>query len=161
MKAEGRTRFSEFLRHLRKARNLSQYELAKRLGVSQTYIYEFEKGRRGAPPLVHVLRLAQALDLSKDESRELMELAADERTDGTVFQVVLEKNRQITALEDELRSAAFRGETEPVVIGQHRFELPPRTEIPLAIREFLRQHPELHLTSGQLLSLVSLRGRGW
>ncbi len=161
MKEKGRTRFSDFLKRSRKARNLSQYDLARRLGVSQTYIYEFEKGRRGAPPLMHVMRLAHVLDLNKEDSRTLLELAATERPDRPVFDAFLDQDRRVALLEQQLHVAETGArDLERVRIGDHAFDLPKGTEIPSGIAGYLREHPETTITGEQLLVLLSLRGRG-
>ena len=152
--------FSSFLRHARKARSLTQYDLARELGVSQTYVYEFEKGRRGAPPLVHVLRLAEILRLDKEESRRFLELARAERTDARVFDVVLRKEHEIAALREELRSAISPEEILDIQVGGHTFRLPRGTQVPEIISRHISDHPDQRLTSGQLLVLLSFRGRG-
>lgn len=53
--------FSENLFALRKEKGLSQNELAKRAGLSQTAIYYLEKGKRQAK-FETILRIAAALD---------------------------------------------------------------------------------------------------
>ncbi|BDG27217.1 MULTISPECIES: helix-turn-helix domain-containing protein [Thermus] len=52
----------QLLRTLREERGLSQGALAKKIGVTQGYIHQLERGIR-RPSIRVLLRLAQALDV--------------------------------------------------------------------------------------------------
>lgn len=54
--------FSENLKKIRTERGISQQELAKKVGVSQTAIYQWEKGTR-APKAEAIAKLANILDV--------------------------------------------------------------------------------------------------
>jgi len=55
------TRFGQWLVDARKAAGMSQAELARRIGVSDTYISAIETGRKTAPPHAHVQAIAACL----------------------------------------------------------------------------------------------------
>jgi len=57
-----RARFGQRLREVRRARGLSQEELAFKAGLHRTYVSSAERGQRNVG-LVNVERLAQALDI--------------------------------------------------------------------------------------------------
>lgn len=63
MQDDVRVRFGERLRELRRARRMSQEELAFRSGLTQTYLSQVEKGQRNIS-LVNIEKLAKALGVS-------------------------------------------------------------------------------------------------
>ena len=66
------TRFGQRIRELRKARGMSQKELAAKASIDFTYLSKIENARR-LPPRERVIRaMAQALQI---DERELMTLA--------------------------------------------------------------------------------------
>ena len=62
MDEDVRALFGERLRELRRARQLSQEELAFRSGLTQTYVSQVEKGQRNIS-LRNIARLAKALEV--------------------------------------------------------------------------------------------------
>lgn len=68
--------FGEALRSSRLAASLTQEELAERAGVSATAIAALERGRRRAPRLSTLRRIAEGLDLDGPELAELARLAS-------------------------------------------------------------------------------------
>lgn len=75
--------FSEKLQQLRKQRNLTQEELARRLYVSRTAISKWESGR-GYPGIESLKAIAKAFSVSVDEllsGEELLILAESEGRD--------------------------------------------------------------------------------
>ena len=75
--------FNEKLQELRKARSLTQEELAEALFVSRTAISKWESGR-GYPNLDSLKEISRFFDLSIDElicSEEIITAAADEKKD--------------------------------------------------------------------------------
>ena len=67
--------FGKRLRELRKARGLTQSELAQKTSISFTYVSKLETGTIPAPRQHNILSLAKALDLNKAETDELFGLA--------------------------------------------------------------------------------------
>ena len=55
----------------REAKGLSQYKLARQLGITQTFLSEIERGRKN-PSLEQFFRICEALDirLFPDEGQE-------------------------------------------------------------------------------------------
>lgn len=68
--------FGDRIRELRLERNLTQWDVADRTGVSNTYISALESGRKPAPPHVIVTALAACLQTSEEI---LWKLARGER----------------------------------------------------------------------------------
>lgn len=60
------TTFGQQLRRLRRQQRLTQMELAKTVGVSNTYISALESGRKPAPPHEVVIALASSLQVDAD-----------------------------------------------------------------------------------------------
>ena len=60
LESDIRVRFGRRLRELRKARGLSQEELAFRAGLHRTYVSSAERGERNVA-LINIERLANAL----------------------------------------------------------------------------------------------------
>jgi transcriptional regulator with XRE-family HTH domain len=58
--------FRRRLRERRKAANLSQQELAGKLGVAQSYVSQLESGRSGPPTIDRAYDLARACETSVD-----------------------------------------------------------------------------------------------
>ena len=69
------TPFGEKLRHLRKAKSVSQKEMAAALGVSPAYLSALEHGRRGAPSWALVQKTIGYFNIIWDEAEELEQLA--------------------------------------------------------------------------------------
>ena len=59
--------FGQRLRNLRKQKNLSQRDLAARVGIDFTYLSKIEGGRLDPPSEVIIQRIAQVLEADEDE----------------------------------------------------------------------------------------------
>lgn len=59
--------FGERLRELRRAKNISQRDLASQIDVDFTYLSKIENDRMPAPSAKTILALARALDADADE----------------------------------------------------------------------------------------------
>lgn len=69
------TPFGLKLRELRRAKNVSQKEMAAALGVSAAYLSALEHGRRGIPTWVLVQKMIGYFNIIWDEAEELQRLA--------------------------------------------------------------------------------------
>jgi len=69
------TPFGEKLRQLRRAKAVSQKEMAAALGVSAAYLSALEHGRRGAPSWALVQKTIGYFNIIWDEAEELEQLA--------------------------------------------------------------------------------------
>lgn len=69
------TPFGERLRELRAERNMTQKELAKKIGVSAAYLSALEHGKRGTPRWILVQQIISSLNIIWDEADELQGLA--------------------------------------------------------------------------------------
>jgi len=59
-----KARFGELVHEARRRAELSLRELAAQSGIDYTRLYRIERGERPAPPLPHIRKLAEILDLS-------------------------------------------------------------------------------------------------
>jgi len=60
-------KFGQYLRRLRKKKNLSLRQLSDLTGISDSYLSLIEKGKRGVPRPEYLRRLAEALGVSYDD----------------------------------------------------------------------------------------------
>jgi transcriptional regulator with XRE-family HTH domain len=94
--------FGDRIRTLRKARDLTQMQLAEYVGVSQTAVGAWESGKREVPKGDNLLRLAEALGF---DANELMVVTGNSPKESTeevhllaAFRV-LPKERQLIAIK--------------------------------------------------------------
>lgn len=71
--------FGEFLKFKRKEKKMTMNELGKALGYTAPHISDVEKGRRGPFDITKLNLLIEILDLSKQETAKMMELAGEYR----------------------------------------------------------------------------------
>jgi transcriptional regulator with XRE-family HTH domain len=71
--------FGERIRELRQQVGLTQWQIADRTGVSNTYISALESGRKPAPPRAIVTALAACLQTNEDELWNLARAEREER----------------------------------------------------------------------------------
>lgn len=69
------TPFADKIRQIRKARGISQKEMAEALGVSPAYLSALEHGHRSPPNWVMVQKIIGYLNVIWDEADELQRLA--------------------------------------------------------------------------------------
>ena len=69
------TPFGERLRQLRAERNMTQKQMAARIGVSAAYLSALEHGHRGVPSWVLLQRIIACLNIIWDDADELQRLA--------------------------------------------------------------------------------------
>ena len=71
--------FGELLKDYRSKRNMTQQEIADRLGLSSPYIAQIESGFKPPPPQVLVEKMALILQMNYDQRREFSDSAEKER----------------------------------------------------------------------------------
>ena len=71
--------FGERIRELRREAGLTQWDVAHKTGVSNTYISALESGRKPAPPHVIVTALASCLSTSEDDLWAIARAEREER----------------------------------------------------------------------------------
>lgn len=69
------TPFGEKVRELRKARGISQKQMAKRLAISPAYLSALEHGHRGRPSWALIQQIISFFNIIWDEAEELENLA--------------------------------------------------------------------------------------
>ncbi|MCK5247505.1 helix-turn-helix transcriptional regulator [Candidatus Bipolaricaulota bacterium] len=72
-------RFGDKIKELRQKLGLTQWQVADRTGVSNTYISALESGRKPAPPHVIVTALAACLEISEEALWNLARAEREER----------------------------------------------------------------------------------
>lgn len=97
--------FGQRLRDLRKQKNLSQRDLAARVGIDFTYLSKIEGGRLDPPSEVIIQRIAQVLEADEDE---LINLAGKVPKD---LKAVLEESPQAVELLRVLSERKLPNET--------------------------------------------------
>lgn len=80
-----RQTFGELLFIQRTAARLTQAELARRSGLSKSYISSVENGRLPSPSPATITRIASSLNVSTAGHRELLEAASVERQPAIIF----------------------------------------------------------------------------
>ena len=71
MAPDGETGFGALVAHLRQRRGLSQGQLARATGLSRTYVYHLETGKRQAPSPRVARALVRALELHGEDRRHV------------------------------------------------------------------------------------------
>ena len=69
------TPFGEKVRELRKARGISQKQMAKKLAISPAYLSALEHGHRGRPSWALIQQIISFFNIIWDEAEELEHLA--------------------------------------------------------------------------------------
>ncbi len=73
------TPFGQRLRELRRARGITQKQMAEGIGVSAAYLSALEHGRRGVPSWATMQAVIGYLNVIWDEAEDLQKLAAASR----------------------------------------------------------------------------------
>jgi transcriptional regulator with XRE-family HTH domain len=104
------TPFGERLRELRRAKGVSQKQMAASLGVSAAYLSALEHGRRGVPSWAMVQKIIGYFNVIWDDAEELQRLA--ETSDPRVVIDTAGLSAKATALANLLaaRIAMLDGE---------------------------------------------------
>lgn len=74
--------FGAFITEKRKTANITLRRFAEMIGIAPAYLSDIEKGNRYPPDKAKLDSIAQALQLSQDETNHLYDLAAAERENG-------------------------------------------------------------------------------
>ncbi|MDZ4878324.1 MAG: hypothetical protein CLLPBCKN_007759 [Chroococcidiopsis cubana SAG 39.79] len=94
--------FGKVIRQARKAREFSQRELAKLIGVDYTYLSKLENDHAGYPPSEDVIhKLSLHLDLPEAELRHLAGRITPD--DTKVFEELVRKYKQMPVLLRRMR----------------------------------------------------------
>lgn len=73
------TRFGDFVREKRLQRKINLRKLAEIIGIVPAYMSDIENNRRYPPDKEKIYRIAEALELSEEETNTLFDLAANEK----------------------------------------------------------------------------------
>jgi transcriptional regulator with XRE-family HTH domain len=106
-KKYGETPFGQRLVALRKARGLTQVQLARLAGTTQRAVSYYEN-EAGFPPAPAVIQLARALRITTDELLGLKTPKVDHLNDDAESRRLWRRFRQMAALPDRDRRAVVR-----------------------------------------------------
>lgn len=67
--------FGSYITKMRERKGIGLRELGRQIGISSEHLCNIEKDRRVAPPYRNQLEIAKALQLTKEESETLFDLA--------------------------------------------------------------------------------------
>ncbi|MFP4058589.1 MAG: LexA family transcriptional regulator [Candidatus Brocadiia bacterium] len=115
-------RFRDYLDSLCRSRGVQYAELARRVGVTKSYVGQLVHGHSKPPPRERCRQIADALDLAPDERRRLVDLAVRERAHDEARHKLEELDSEV----DVLREAAgdlLHGLLD--ALPPNREELPP------------------------------------
>ena len=93
---QNKNKFGLFIRELRIKKNIGQRDLAKKIGVSPSYLNDIEKEKRSAPKLNVIKKISKYLETNLDE---LNDLAGDSKKQvAPDISEYMEKNPKIISL---------------------------------------------------------------
>ena len=95
------TKFGQFISDLRIRHSMSGQELADRVGISKTYLWQLEHGVRLNPDADVIIKIANALDLTEKESATLYDMYAE--ATGQISPDIAEYVKNNSALQRAIR----------------------------------------------------------
>ena len=93
---QNKNKFGFFIRELRIQKNIGQRDLAKKIGVSPSYLNDIEKEKRSAPKLAVIKKLSKYLETNLDELNDLAGVSKKEVAPD--ISEYMEKNPKIISL---------------------------------------------------------------
>ena len=93
---QNKNKFGLFIRELRIKKNIGQRDLAKKIGVSPSYLNDIEKEKRSAPKLAVIKKLSKYLETNLDELNDLAGVSKKEVAPD--ISEYMEKNPKIISL---------------------------------------------------------------
>jgi transcriptional regulator with XRE-family HTH domain len=91
--AVGREKFGAFIRRLREAKGIGLREMARKIGVSPTYLSKIERDEFPPPTEDRVRKIAEILECNVDEL-----LARADRVSSDVSELIKQRPVELTAL---------------------------------------------------------------
>jgi SOS-response transcriptional repressor LexA len=93
--------FKNFIKNKRKKLGYSQNQLAKLIGITQSYFNGIERGEVKNPPSEAVLdKISEALQLTEEESKNMKYMAALERTPEIIRRELYDIEKKLKFLEN-------------------------------------------------------------
>jgi len=93
---QNKNKFGLFIRELRIKKNIGQRDLAKKIGVSPSYLNDIEKEKRSAPKLAVIKKLSKYLETNLDKLNDLAGVSKKEVAPD--ISEYMEKNPKIISL---------------------------------------------------------------
>ena len=93
---QNKNKFGLFIRELRIKKNIGQRDLAKKIGVSPSYLNDIEKEKRSAPKLTVIKKISKYLETNLDELNDLAGVSKKEVAPD--ISEYMEKNPKIISL---------------------------------------------------------------
>ena len=104
------TAFGQFISEMRTRDNISCHQLADKIGISTAYLSQIERGIRNHPDPTLIMKIAEALQLSRADEVRLYDLYAEET--GQLQPDIVEYLRGNCAARYALRKARDANATE-------------------------------------------------
>jgi transcriptional regulator with XRE-family HTH domain len=105
--------FGDRIRELRQRAGLTQWDVANRTGVSNTYISALESGRKPAPPHVIVTALAACLQTSEEALWKMARAEREERLKRRIDGVPTSQ-RTARAVDDGMKPPVADASEDPL-----------------------------------------------
>ena len=100
---QNKNKFGLFIRELRIKKNIGQRDLAKKIGVSPSYLNDIEKEKRSAPKLAVIKKLSKYLETNLDELNDLAGVSKKEVAPD--ISEYMEKNPKIISLIRSIKNS--------------------------------------------------------
>jgi len=123
--------FGNILKRVREQANISKTDLAKKIGVSPSYIMNLEAGRKKPPPKKRVFQISEALSLSKRKEKELLLSATKERVKEDERWLLARSGIDPSddALNQEITKALKDKDSVKVLLKFHSFDKEKRKDL--------------------------------
>lgn len=131
--------FNKTLSQYRERAGIKKVDLARKVEVSLTYIANLESGRQKPPTRETCERLAQALSLNDQESRELQEQAVLERLKSTDFDTI--KGRLTKSKTHAALTPAEKPNKAPILPWERANKKISEDDIPIGLETITVETP--------------------
>lgn len=81
MKKNSKSEYGEILTRIIKDKNITQQEFYSQLGIKKPYFYDIVSGKVNPPPPETQIKIVKILNLSENETRSLLDIAAKARNE--------------------------------------------------------------------------------
>lgn len=105
-------KFGEYLKSCRTKRNLKLLQTAHMMNISSSYLSSLENGRRPAPSVSVLQKMADVLELDPQERNHLFDLAAENKKPPALADDLASYICQTPQLRDTLRCSMECGLSE-------------------------------------------------
>ncbi|MCY8636505.1 helix-turn-helix domain-containing protein [Bacillus sp. S17B2] len=118
--SEEKFSLADYIYRLRTERNLKQNELAKRAGLTTSYISQIESGKRTNPSPKTMEKIAQALSIPTIDVIKVIDFISDENpvSNLRLFDVSGLEDRDIQRIEDQIELLKIKNKYKEMKKGR-------------------------------------------